>query len=39
MRGEQECANIIAIWNANGDEEMAKEIMAEADILAEENAR
>jgi ankyrin repeat protein len=39
MRGEAECARIIALWNADGDEGVAGAALAEADQVAEENAR
>lgn len=39
MRGEKECAEIIALWNASGDKEKAKVAMIKADQIAEENAR
>ena len=39
MRGETECARIIALWNADGDEGMADAALAEADKIAEKNAR
>lgn len=39
MRGEAECARIIALWNSNGDEEAANAALAEADRIAEINAR
>lgn len=39
MRGEVECAQIIALWNANGDGSVAKDALIEADRIAEENAR
>lgn len=38
MRGEVECARIIALWNADGDEGIAKAALAEADRIAEANA-
>jgi hypothetical protein len=38
MRGEKECAEIIALWNANGDEDAAKIALNNADQIAEENA-
>ena len=38
MRGEQECARIIALWNAKGDEQIATAKLAEADEIAERNA-
>lgn len=39
MRGEKECAEIIALWNANGDEDVANVALQKADQIAEENAR
>jgi uncharacterized protein len=39
MRGETECARIIAQWNAHGDEGVAGTALAEADKIAEKNAR
>lgn len=39
MRGEAECARLIALWNSNGDEEAADASLAEADKIAEKNAR
>lgn len=39
MRGEAECARIIALWNADGNEGMAEAALAEADKIAEKNAR
>lgn len=39
MRGEKECANIIALWNAGGDAEAAKIALNKAERIAEENAR
>ena len=39
MRGEVECAQMIALWNANGDEQIAKVAIDEANKVAEENAR
>lgn len=39
MRGEKECALLIAIWNANGDEAIAQKALKEADLIAKENAR
>lgn len=39
MRGETECARIIALWNTDGDEEAADAALAEADKIAEKNAR
>lgn len=38
MRGEQECAEIIARWNARGDEAVAQKALAEADVIADVNA-
>lgn len=39
MRGERECAEVIALWNANGDEALAREALEKATIIAKENAR
>lgn len=39
MRGEKECAEAIALWNANGDEEIAKAALVEANRIAELNAK
>ena len=38
MRGERECAEIIAGWNAEGDELAAARALAEANSIAEFNA-
>lgn len=38
MRGEKECAEIIALWNASGDGEVAKNSLKKSDQIAEENA-
>lgn len=38
MRGEAECARVIALWNAKGDELTAQKALHEADLIAEENA-
>jgi len=38
MRGEAECARVIALWNAKGDELAAEKALREADHVAEENA-
>jgi uncharacterized protein len=38
MRGEKECAHIIALWNAKGDEAAAQSALREADEIAEDNA-
>ncbi|MFN3608268.1 MAG: ankyrin repeat domain-containing protein [Hyphomonas sp.] len=39
MQGERECAEIIARWNAAGDEVEVKRILIEADKVAERNVR
>lgn len=39
MMGAFEVAQIIASWNANGDEEKAKALMVEADAIAEANTK
>ncbi|MCP4467660.1 MAG: ankyrin repeat domain-containing protein [Halieaceae bacterium] len=38
MRGEQECALAIALWNTNGNEEAAKLELSRAHEVAEKNA-
>lgn len=38
MRGEQECANLIALWNADGNKETALTVMEKARITAAQNA-
>lgn len=38
MRGERECAEMIAHWNAGGDQAMADQALVEADKIAERNA-
>jgi ankyrin repeat protein len=38
MRGERECAAIIARWNAGGDEAAASRALARADEIAQRNA-
>lgn len=38
MQGEAECARVIALWNAKGDEAAAKQALDEADQIAEDNA-
>jgi hypothetical protein len=38
MQGEAECARIIAVWNARGDELVAQKALREADRIAEQNA-
>lgn len=37
MQGEMECARMIALWNANGDEALAKEALVEAERIAYAN--
>lgn len=39
MHGEAECAEIIALWNAKGENAVAVAALLEADKIAEENAR
>jgi ankyrin repeat protein len=39
MRGEQECAELIALRNTKGDEPAARRAIAEADAVAMRNAR
>lgn len=38
MRGENECARLIAHWNAKGDNAAAQQALAEADAIADKNA-
>lgn len=38
MRGEKECARIIADWNAGGDTVLADQLITEADEIAKMNA-
>lgn len=37
MQGEMECARIIALWNANSDESLAKQALEEAELIAYAN--
>ena len=37
IQGEMECARMIALWNANGDEAIAKEALVEAERIAYAN--
>jgi uncharacterized protein len=37
MQGEMECARMIALWNANGNEALAKEALVEAERIAYAN--
>jgi len=39
MQGEMACARMIALWNANGDETLAKEALIEAERIAYDNAK
>lgn len=39
MRGEKECAEIIALWNSGGNREVAKAMLGKADFIADKNAR
>lgn len=39
MRGETECAELVALWNAKGDSVVAAAALLEADSIAEDNAR
>lgn len=38
MRGETDCAKVIAAWNAKGDEDQIRIALEEADRIAEQNA-
>ncbi|MBQ0929752.1 ankyrin repeat domain-containing protein [Ideonella alba] len=38
MRGEAECARVVALWNAKGDEIAAKQALEEGSHIAKENA-
>jgi len=38
LRGEEDCAKAIAMWNSKGNQEIAKLLLAEADRIAEKNA-
>jgi uncharacterized protein len=38
LRGEHDCARMIALWNTEGNEEEAKLLLLEADAIAEKNS-